>query len=79
MPIISQIICGGCGTVKKETNHWFALAIVEHGLMIRPLDAALHHLEKPGKFSEEYYCGQKCALEGIAQWMDGPRPPSLPF
>ena len=79
MPIIRQIICGGCGAVKKETNHWFAVAIVEDGVMIHPLDAALLHVERPYKNAEEYYCGQKCALEGIAQWMGGPRPPSLPF
>jgi hypothetical protein len=79
MPIITQIVCGGCGAVKKEANHWFAVSIVEQGMTIRPLNAALQDREASGKSNEEYYCGQKCALEVVAQWMDGPRPQALPF
>ena len=77
MPIVTQILCGGCGAVKKETNHWFAVAILEHGVLLRPLDVALLTTQvgqRAGR--EEYYCGQKCALEAMTQWMESPLPGS---
>jgi hypothetical protein len=77
--MITQIVCGGCGAVKKETNHWFAISIVEHSLMIRSLTTALHGGPSAAGSSVEYYCGQKCVLEAMAQWMDGPATSSLPF
>jgi hypothetical protein len=73
MPIITQMLCGSCGTVQ-EANQWFVVSIDEYGLMIRPLDAMLLERRTSGTGTEEYYCGQKCALKSIAQWMDGSPP-----
>ena len=64
---------------RLRQQDWFAVAIDEKGLMIRPLDAALRERRTSGIGTEEYYCGQKCALKSIAQWMDGPPPPALLF
>jgi len=72
MPIITQIVCDGCGAIKKQTNHWFAVALADGGVIVRPLDAALRGQRAIEKNSEQYYCGQKCAVKSIAQWMDGP-------
>jgi len=71
MPMISQIICDRCRTVKKETNHWYTLVITDEGAFIRTMA-----LTRPG-FSEEtgsvqpmqYLCGRLCAIEALDQWM----------
>jgi len=71
MPIVTQILCGGCGAVKKDTNHWCTVAVVEHGVLLRPLDVALATTQGgPRAGGEEYYCGQKCALEAVGRWME---------
>ncbi|HKN86973.1 MAG TPA: hypothetical protein VJV04_08955 [Nitrospiraceae bacterium] len=70
MPMISQIICDRCGTVKKETNHWYTLVITDEGAFIRTMA-----LTRPG-FAEigsaqpmQYLCGRLCAIEALDQWM----------
>jgi hypothetical protein len=71
MPIITHIICNGCGAVKKEANHWFAVATLEQNLLIRPLDVALAQRDVgPSAEREEYYCGQRCTVEAVGQWME---------
>jgi hypothetical protein len=70
MPIVTQVVCGGCGAVRRQTNHWFVVAIVEQSLLVRPLDVALAQRGvDPSPGSEEYYCGQQCALGAVGQWM----------
>ena len=71
MPIVTHIVCGGCGAVKKETNHWFAVTIFEKNVLIRPLDVALAQTGVgPPAGREEYYCGQRCVVQAIGQWME---------
>ena len=60
-------------TPKRETNHWFAVVIVDQTAVVRPLDVALaERVASPSAGTEEYYSGQKCALEAVGQWMERP-------
>ena len=38
MPIITQIICDGCGAVKQEVNHWYAITVTGESALLKPLD-----------------------------------------
>ncbi len=72
MPIVAQIICDGCQTVKKETNHWYTLVLNDqHEACIRPMCHTPPSLLQLGAAHVSYYCGMRCAIDGITQWMDG--------
>ncbi|MGH7233470.1 MAG: hypothetical protein ACREJU_19220 [Nitrospiraceae bacterium] len=70
MPIVTNIVCDGCGTVKKEVNHWYALTGNQQGAYLQPLDLALHACAGPEGSQVQYYCGRKCAVEAVMGWMD---------
>ena len=71
MPILAQIICDGCQTVKKETNHWYTLVInARHEACIRPMAYTPPSLLQLGVSHVSYFCGMRCAIDGITQWMD---------
>lgn len=70
MPIVAQIVCDGCGTVKKETNHWYTLCTDGRGACLRPLEVARDwETQKSARSSIQYFCGRFCALEAISKWM----------
>lgn len=71
MPIVMQVICDVCGRVKKESNHWFAIAVQEPGLSLLPLEALLPPLPSPpSPLQAQVCCSQACAFRIISKWMD---------
>ncbi|HEV2493741.1 MAG TPA: hypothetical protein VG204_11810 [Terriglobia bacterium] len=59
MPRVEYWKCGGCGKLKGEDNHWFA--VIEHadGFFVAPLAA----IAKP----TEAYCGEQCLHKALSQ------------
>jgi hypothetical protein len=72
MPIITQIICDGCGAVKRDVNHWYALSLTEQGPTIHSLASALD-FEWPATNAAnvKYFCGRRCTMAAVGSWMDG--------
>ncbi len=71
MPIVAQIICDGCEAVKKETNHWYTLVINNnHEACLRPMSHTPPSLLQLGALQVSYFCGMRCAIDGITHWMD---------
>jgi hypothetical protein len=71
MPIVTQIICDECHTVKKETNHWYTLVADDHErLSLRPMAHTPPSLLQLGAGHVLYFCGRRCAMDGIGRWMD---------
>ncbi|HET7058952.1 MAG TPA: hypothetical protein VFI05_09475 [Nitrospiraceae bacterium] len=73
MPIVSQIVCDGCQAVKKETNHWYTLAIGDdHEACLRPMACTPSILLQAGAPGVVHYlCGRLCAIEALGRWMEG--------
>lgn len=70
MPMISQIICDRCGTVKKQTNHWYTLIVMEEGAFIRTMALTPPGFSAGGATQPvQYLCGRLCAIEALDQWM----------
>jgi hypothetical protein len=71
MPIVAQIVCDVCQAVKKDTNHWYTLAMEDQLVCMRPLelppDGVTNNLSVT---SAQYVCGRFCAIEAITKWMD---------
>lgn len=77
MPMISQIICDRCEAVKKETNHWYTLIVVDEGAFIRPMALTPPGLSVAGSAQPiQYLCGRLCAIEALDDWMAQCSPPS---
>ena len=70
MPIITQILCDSCQAVKKETNHWYTLVDGDDGLCLRPMAYTPPALMQLGASHVSYFCGRRCAMDGIGHWMD---------
>ena len=71
MPIITQIICDSCQAVKKETNHWYTLVLDDqYQVCLRPMAHTPSSLLQLGASGVSYFCGMRCAIDGITQWMD---------
>ena len=71
MPIITQILCDRCHAVKKETNHWYTLVLDNnHQACLRPMSHTPSQLLQLGASHVSYFCGMRCAIDGITQWMD---------
>jgi hypothetical protein len=71
MPIITQILCDGCQAVKKETNHWYTLVVDDSdGVYLRPMAHTPPALLQQDPSHVSYFCGRRCAMDGIGQWMD---------
>jgi predicted Fe-S protein YdhL (DUF1289 family) len=71
MPIVTQIVCDGCQTVKKEANHWYMLTIDQQTAALSPLrttSEGQHHHERGTH--RQFFCGRFCAVEAITRWMD---------
>jgi hypothetical protein len=71
MPLVTQILCDGCKTTKKETNHWYAITIHQRSLEVGPLKLqpdGRPHAERDGLL--QYFCGRYCVLEALNKWMD---------
>ena len=79
MPMISQIICDRCQAVKKQTNHWYTLAVTDEGAFIQPMALTRPGLSETGSTqSMQYLCGRLCAIEALDQWMaECTAPPAL--
>jgi hypothetical protein len=66
MPIIKQFKCDGCGSEKKEANHWFTVSIFEGTLRIQRLETAM----RAGLTEDmEIICGQECVAKKVSEWM----------
>jgi hypothetical protein len=82
MPIITQTLCDGCQTVKKETNHWYTLVVevAAHQVCLRPMSHTPPLTELGPSSNVLYFCGRHCAIEAITQWMDqeNERPETAP-
>ena len=71
MPIIKQVICDGCGAVKKEVNHWYVLSTNEHGAYLEPFEMALQNAANPWMSGDqEMFCGRLCVMEALSRWME---------
>jgi hypothetical protein len=68
MPIVMQIVCDGCGTVKKEANHWYIVEYTDHAeAKVRPMAHSPIDCEAKDL---KYYCGRRCVAESLDRWMD---------
>lgn len=71
MPIVTQVLCDGCHTVKKETNHWYSLTVHEQTVSIGPLRMTAEGQPCVERGStQQYFCGQYCVLEALMRWTD---------
>jgi hypothetical protein len=71
MPIITQVICDGCGAVKREVNHWYALTTNDHNANLEPLDIALQNTSTPPMTgNQKIFCGRLCVMEALGHWME---------
>jgi hypothetical protein len=71
MPIMTQILCDRCQTVKKETNHWYTLVVDDNNAVcLRPMAHTPPALLQQDASHVSYFCGRRCAMDGIGQWMD---------
>jgi hypothetical protein len=68
MPVVIQTICDGCGTVKKDANHWYTVEFTGMSeAKVRPMSPSpasvdARHLK--------YMCGRRCIAESLDRWMD---------
>lgn len=71
MPIVTQIVCDGCQTTKKDTNHWYMLTIDQQTATMSPLRNTSEGQPSPGPGAyRQFFCGRYCAVEAIQRWMD---------
>jgi hypothetical protein len=71
MPIVSQIVCDGCQTVKKQTNHWYTLIINnKQEACLRPMARSLIEQLRADAAGVQYFCGRRCVNEALDRWMD---------
>jgi hypothetical protein len=71
--------CDVCGTVKKETNHWFRIvrnhtngySDTELSFTIAPANA------EPGSYNYQDTCSDKCTLTLTQRWLDQQKESSL--
>jgi hypothetical protein len=72
MPIVAQIVCDNCHTVKKATNHWYVISFENNTFCLKPLalalpaDWATKHVPDS---SLQYFCGRLCAVEALTGWL----------
>lgn len=64
MPIVSKVICDGCGAEKKSENHWW---VITPGLRVITIQV----LDGQSKISEGEFvvCGEVCAVKKISEWL----------
>ena len=69
MPIVTRVICDVCGT-KGEANHWYKVLGRDDMVVLQPFEGWVGATgsELPG--ARVICCGQACAIQVIAQWMD---------
>jgi hypothetical protein len=71
------MICDSCQAVKKETNHWYTLVLDDrYQVCLRPMSHTPPPLLQLGASRVSYFCGMRCAIDGITQWMDRLTSPS---
>jgi hypothetical protein len=71
MPIVTQIVCDGCQSVKKDTNHWYMLSIDQQTATMSPLRNPSEGQPGPDRgVYRQFFCGRYCAVEAITRWMD---------
>jgi hypothetical protein len=71
MPLTTQILCDGCQTAKKDSNHWYALTVRRQGIEVTPLmlrPDGRPHAERDGL--QQYFCGRYCLHNALTKWMD---------
>jgi hypothetical protein len=69
MAIVTQYKCDGCGTEKKEANHWWVIAVEGGVLHLISLDRA--GTRKWDGF--EILCGQECVSKKVSEFMGAKR------
>lgn len=59
--------CDGCGAVKKESNHWWKLAVESEVLLLARWDETgwLNREDTP----VAHVCGRACALKKVEEFM----------
>jgi hypothetical protein len=67
MAIATKITCDGCGTEKKETNHWLDVWVdAESGAAVHftPISAPAGY-----RLFAKQVCGHACAHKLLDQWL----------
>jgi len=64
MPIVSKVICDGCGAEKKSENHWWVLAAGIGAIWIQVFNP--QEKVADGAF---VLCGEPCVHKKISEWM----------
>lgn len=61
--IIEQVVCDGCGALKGDANHWFAVesTVDDKGLTLWPID----EVPDADASTVKHLCGTQCALKYI--------------
>ena len=59
MPKVEYWKCGGCGKLKGEDNHWFAVMEHSDGFFVATLAASASPTEA--------YCGEQCLHKAVSQ------------
>lgn len=69
--IIQKTVCDKCGVEKKETNHWFKVAIDKYGDLVI-MSSASSRLLNTGEPSlvRRDVCGENCALSFATRWLE---------
>lgn len=69
--ITQSITCDGCGTVKKETNHWFKLVTDGESLVIFPASKPRRALTKDCRATHntQDLCGSACVIKKVSEFL----------
>ena len=68
MPILQQVICDECGTVRGELNRWFVADVNGSGAIFDRMMIGGCADYPAGTL---YLCSQKCMMSVFGRWMDG--------
>jgi hypothetical protein len=67
----STVSCDVCGTVKKESNHWYAIRDGS-STKLRFVGIAIQPFKDDAPGGKDV-CSEKCAIVLISQWMEQQR------
>lgn len=54
--------CDGCGTEKRDVNHWWGIKIDTSGWTVRQFQV--------GGSNTNILCGQRCVIAAVTKYMD---------
>lgn len=64
---ISKPKCDNCGTLKKQTNHWYMLWTTATDFKLTRWNDQIDPFEK----EPFHLCGRQCVNEAIERWIEG--------